>query len=108
MGVTLTAVAVLLGIAVSAVALQGRAIASRVIYTACLAASLTILTGAAQYLLSLTATPQLASLPIGLPWVGVRLRVDQLTAFFQVVVNLGASAASLFAIGYGQHEHAPG
>jgi formate hydrogenlyase subunit 3/multisubunit Na+/H+ antiporter MnhD subunit len=30
-----------------------------------------------------------------------------LAAFFLAVVNLGGAAASLFAIGYGQHEHAP-
>ena len=106
--VILAAIAVLLGTAVAAIALQGRALASRVTYAICLAASLTILTSAVQYLLSQTSAPQLASLPLGLPWVGARLRVDQLTAFFQVVINLGAGAASLFAIGYGQHEHAPG
>ena len=30
------------------------------------------------------------------------------TSFFQIVINLGAAAASLFALGYGQHEEAPG
>ena len=29
------------------------------------------------------------------------------SAFFLAVVNLGAAAASLFALGYGRHEHAP-
>jgi len=40
-------------------------------------------------------------------WLGAHFRIDALTAFFLVVVNLGAAAASLFAIGYGQHEHSP-
>src|SRR5205085_980829 len=43
----------------------------------------------------------------GLPWLGAHFRIDALAAFFLVVVNLGGAAASLFAVGYGQHEHAP-
>jgi hydrogenase-4 component B len=46
-------------------------------------------------------------LPIGLPWVGAHFRLDLLSAFFIGVVNLGAAAASLFALGYGTHESAP-
>ena len=46
-------------------------------------------------------------LPLGLPWVGARFRMDALSAFFVVVVDLGAAAASLFALGYGPHERAP-
>ena len=40
-------------------------------------------------------------LPLGLPWIGARFRVDALSAFFLVVVNLGAAAASLYGLGYG-------
>jgi formate hydrogenlyase subunit 3/multisubunit Na+/H+ antiporter MnhD subunit len=47
------------------------------------------------------------SLPFGIPWIGVHLRLDPLAAFFLVVVNLGGAAASLYAIGYGRHEQAP-
>jgi len=47
-------------------------------------------------------------LPIGLPNVGMRLRIDALSAFFLVVVNLGAAISSLFAMGYGVHEKRPG
>ena len=46
-------------------------------------------------------------LPLGLPWVGARFHVDALSAFFLVVVNLAAAAASLYALGYGRHEHDP-
>jgi hydrogenase-4 component B len=46
-------------------------------------------------------------LPIGLPWLGAHFRLDTLSAFFLVVVNLGAAAASLYALGYGRHEMAP-
>ncbi len=52
----------------------------------------------------LTAT---TTLPLGLPWLGAHFRIDALAAFFLVVVNLGGGAASLFALGYGRHEHAP-
>ena len=47
------------------------------------------------------------SLPLGLPWIGAHFRVDSLSAFFLVVVNLGAAGASIYAIGYGRHETAP-
>src|SRR5690606_33577753 len=49
-----------------------------------------------------------ARLPIGLPWIGANFRIDALAALFLVVINLGSAAASLFALGYGQHETAPG
>jgi formate hydrogenlyase subunit 3/multisubunit Na+/H+ antiporter MnhD subunit len=48
-----------------------------------------------------------ANLPLGIPWLGAHLRLDALSAFFLLVINLGAAAASLFAIGYGRHEHEP-
>ena len=51
-------------------------------------------------------TPE-ATLPLGLPWLGAHFRMDPLSAFFLVVVNVGGVAASLFALGYGRHEHAP-
>src|SRR5271166_7167826 len=46
-------------------------------------------------------------LPLGLPWIGARFRVDALSAFFLVIVNLGGAAASLYGLGYGRSEHAP-
>ena len=46
-------------------------------------------------------------LPLGLPWLGAHFRVDTLSAFFLVVVNLGGAAASVYALGYGRHEQAP-
>lgn len=48
-----------------------------------------------------------ARLPIGLPWTGASFHVDPLSAFFLVVVNLGAAAASLYGLGYGRHEASP-
>jgi formate hydrogenlyase subunit 3/multisubunit Na+/H+ antiporter MnhD subunit len=35
------------------------------------------------------------------PWLGAHFRIDALSAFFLVVVDLGAMSASLFALGYG-------
>lgn len=52
-------------------------------------------------------TPTTLVLPLGLPWLGAHLRLDALAAFFLIVVNLGGAVASLFALGYGQHERAP-
>ncbi len=46
-------------------------------------------------------------LPLGLPWIGARFRVDALSAFFLVVVNLGGAAASLYGLGEARHEHSP-
>lgn len=53
------------------------------------------------------ATPITLALPIGLPWLGAHFRLDALSAFFLIVVNLGGVATSLFALGYGQHEKSP-
>ncbi|WP_022720728.1 hydrogenase 4 subunit B [Rhodopseudomonas sp. B29] len=46
-------------------------------------------------------------LPLGLPWLGSHFSLDPLSAFFLVVVDLGGALASLYALGYGRHEHAP-
>jgi formate hydrogenlyase subunit 3/multisubunit Na+/H+ antiporter MnhD subunit len=47
------------------------------------------------------------SLPLGLPWLGAHFRLDALSAFFIIVVNIGGATASLFAIGYGERESSP-
>ncbi|MCP5365186.1 MAG: hydrogenase 4 subunit B [Hyphomicrobiales bacterium] len=47
------------------------------------------------------------TLPMGLPWLGAHFRIDALAAFFLVVLNLGAAAASLYGLGYGRHEKTP-
>jgi formate hydrogenlyase subunit 3/multisubunit Na+/H+ antiporter MnhD subunit len=60
------------------------------------------------HLLDPAAAPSTAWLPLGLPWQGALFRLDALSAFFAFVVGLGGAAASLFALGYGRHEHAPG
>ncbi|MBS1221659.1 MAG: hyfB, partial [Proteobacteria bacterium] len=80
---------------------------SRRIYSVTLALCVILLVLAFAHLLTAPA-PATLVLPLGLPWLGAHFRLDALSAFFLVVVNLGGAVASLFALGYGQHEHAPG
>ncbi len=58
-------------------------------------------------LASFAAPPTTLVLPLGLPWLGWNFRLDPLSAFFLFVVDLGAAASSLFAVGYGRHEAEP-
>ena len=107
-GMALWGVAVLLGAAVLGALAQRAAVAARLIYGLCLVACLGILAAAGYHLLLAASTPQALRLPIGLPWTGAHFRLDALAAFFLVVVSLGGAGASLFGMGYGQHEQAPG
>lgn len=56
---------------------------------------------------ALTAPVAHLVLPIGLPWIGLQLRVDALAGFFLALIGLGGAGASLFALGYARHEHHP-
>ena len=42
------------------------------------------------------------SLPMGLPTVGLRFRLDALSAFFGAIVNLGLVSSSLYGLGLGR------
>jgi len=57
--------------------------------------------------LAASADPVGLILPIGLPWLGAHFRIDGLSAFFLLLLGIGGAAASLYAIGYGRHEHEP-
>jgi formate hydrogenlyase subunit 3/multisubunit Na+/H+ antiporter MnhD subunit len=105
--VALWSVAALLGIAVLAVLISRLRAAGTLIYAACLGVSLTVLAAVGMHLLGTSAPPMLR-LPIGLPWIGANFRIDALAALFLVMINMGCAAASLFALGYGRHETAPG
>src|ERR1051326_1299341 len=99
--------AALIAVAALAVVLGRAPGASSAIYGASLAASLLLLAGA---LCRRVPGPALVSplgLPIGLPGLGAHLRLDALAAFFLVVVNLGGSAASLYALSSGSRETSP-
>ena len=101
-------VAGLLATALLAIGLGRSGNATRVIYglTALISAA-ALLTALVQLLGASHGSATLA-LPLGLPWVGANFRLDMLSAFFLVVVNLGGGLASLFGLGYGAHETAPG
>ncbi len=103
---TLYGVAALMTLAPIAVFFGGSARANGITYGASLIVSLTLCTMA---LLTLVghASGSSVTLPFGLPWLGAHFRIDALSAFFLVVVNLGGATASLFAIGYGRHEDTP-
>jgi len=98
--------AVLFGLSVLSVTV-GRRLATPLVYGGCLLVCLAGLAIALGHLLGATGGDSTAILPLGLPWVGARFRLDALASVFLVVVNLGAAAASLYAIGYGRHEPEP-
>ncbi len=106
--VALCSVSAFLGLPLLVAAGMRWSAATRPIYGACFVVCLVILVVALTQLLSAGSTVSALSLPLGLPWVGAHFRIDALAAFFLAVVNLGGASASLFAIGYGMHEEAPG
>jgi hydrogenase-4 component B len=105
--IVLVCAAVLLALAPLAVALARSTAATQFVYGVSVVASAISLVAALTHLLG-AAAPETVVLPVGVPWLGAHLRLDALSAFFLVVIDLGAMSASLFALGYGQHETAPG
>ena len=105
--VAICSVLALLGLPLLAAAVMRRSAAPHLIYGACLVICLVVFAVALRQLESANSVVSSLRLPLGLPWIGAHFRIDSLTAFFLVIVNLGAAAASLFAIGYGQHESSP-
>src|SRR5947209_1437252 len=102
----LACAAVLISTAALAVVVADEARAGLIVYGVCLIASLALFSIALLALLGVSDRASAATLPLGIPWLGAHFRLDALSAFFLSVVNLGAAAASLFAIGYGRHETA--
>ena len=105
--IVLACAAALLALAAVAIATGTAVATARMIYGGCMIAAGVSLAAALLHLLD-AAGPESLALPLGIPWLGAHLRLDALSAFFLIVVDLGALAASLFAIGYGAHESAPG
>ncbi len=99
--------AVLIATAALAVFLDDAARARHLVYGMCLIVSLVLLAIALFALFGIYVGPPATVLPLGIPWLGAHFSLDALSAFFLAVINLGAAAASLFALGYGRHEHAP-
>lgn len=106
MTAALLSVAVLLALSIFAVSWARAQWAAGIVYATSLAASLVLLIAAADHLL-FSRAPVSLTLPLGLPWLGAHFRIDFLGAFFLVVIDLGAAAASVFALGYGRHETEP-
>src|SRR5688572_17918259 len=82
--------------------------ATTLVYGVSLAATLVGLVTACGSLLTPASLGDALILPVGLPWLGAHFRLDALSAFFLVVINLGGAGASLFGLGYGRHEESPG
>jgi formate hydrogenlyase subunit 3/multisubunit Na+/H+ antiporter MnhD subunit len=106
--VLLWCVAILLAAGAAGLALTRRRGASALVYGVSLGVSMVALVVAGAALLSPASLGTRMTLPLGVPWLGAHFRLDALSAFFLVVINLGGAAASLFALGYGRHEETPG
>lgn len=107
-GLLLGCIAVLLATAILAIGLGRSGRATQVIYGVTAAISAVALVAALTQLLDALHDSSTLTLPLGLPWIGANFRLDMLSAFFLVVVNLGGGVASLFGLGYGTHETTPG
>jgi hydrogenase-4 component B len=104
--VALACAAALLALGPFAVIIGRFPAATHLVYGASMVVAAISLIAAAAQLLG-AAEPWRLALPLGVPWLGAHFRLDALSAFFLVVVDLGAVSASLFALGYGEHEEAP-
>jgi hydrogenase-4 component B len=104
--IVLACVAALLALGVLAVIIGRSKVATRIVYGGSLLITTISLAAALTHLLAATA-PFHTTLPLGVPWLGAHFRLDALSAFFLAVVDLGAASASLFALGYGEHERTP-
>jgi formate hydrogenlyase subunit 3/multisubunit Na+/H+ antiporter MnhD subunit len=100
----LVCIAALLFLSVAGAFLATRPSGRTIVYGGSLVVSIASLLLA---LVSFGAAPETVILPIGLPWTGAHFHVDPLAAFFLAVVGLGSAGASLYALGYGRHEHEP-
>jgi formate hydrogenlyase subunit 3/multisubunit Na+/H+ antiporter MnhD subunit len=101
------AILALLGAALLALILSRRPVATSLTYGLALALSVVALANAGVALITGPAATSSVTLPLGLPWLGMRFHLDVLAAFFLVVVNLGGAVASLYGLGYGRHESSP-
>lgn len=100
-------VAGLIATAVLAVVIARSKLATPAVYTLSLIICAAACAGALGRLVGGSNGAVETVLPVGLPWLGAHFKLDALSAFFLVVVDLGGAVASLYALGYGRHEHAP-
>lgn len=71
-------------------------------FAACLVSA-----GAALLSFGNSGAAETLTFPLGLPWLGGHLRLDLLSAYFLLVVNLLGAAASFYGWQYGRHEAEP-
>jgi hydrogenase-4 component B len=102
--ITLGCVLLLLCLAVTGACVARAPSGRGIVYGGSLGISLLSLLAA---LVSLGTETSQVVLPLGIPWIGAHFRLDPLAAFFLIVVGLGSAGASLYALGYGRHEHEP-
>ena len=105
--VLLSCCGVLLATSVAALVGARRSAATSFVYAIAFVTTTVALITACSALLTEAAAPDSVTLPIGLPWLGAHFRLDTLSALFLVITNLGSAMASLYGLGYGQHEEAP-
>ncbi|HYR33920.1 MAG TPA: hydrogenase 4 subunit B [Burkholderiales bacterium] len=101
-------IATLLATGMAGLALARRRPATALVYAVAFGATVTAMVAAGASLLVPAWLGEKLVLPVGLPWLGAHFRLDALSAFFLLVVNLGGATASLFGLGYGRHEESPG
>ncbi|MGC8469968.1 MAG: proton-conducting transporter membrane subunit, partial [Acetobacteraceae bacterium] len=98
----------LIGLGIAGGVLARRQVGRIVVYGGSLALALVaLITAIGRITLGVTPRPSLV-LPLGLPGIGMHFAMDDLSAVFLAIVDLGAAAASLYALGYGRHEREPG
>ncbi|CAB1276282.1 hydrogenase 4 subunit B [Candidatus Nitrosacidococcus tergens] len=102
--VILVCIVGLLGIAPLLFTFIRHNIATTIVYSACFIISLVLCISA---VLSINQVPSRIILPIGLPWLGMHFYLDSLACVFLAIINFGAASASLYTLGYGQHETEP-
>ncbi|HYM99446.1 MAG TPA: hydrogenase 4 subunit B, partial [Aestuariivirgaceae bacterium] len=76
------------------------------VYPICIAAAAALCVIDASVLFG--AGEETIHLPLGLPSVGVRLRLDALSAYFGLIVNVGVVAASLYGLGFNRRHELSG
>ena len=106
--ILLACTAVLLASSAIAVAGARRSYITFVVYSLAFVVGVAALAVACSVLVTSPGSAETMRLPIGLPWLGAHFRLDALSALFLVVINLGSLTSSLYGLGYGRHEEAPG
>jgi formate hydrogenlyase subunit 3/multisubunit Na+/H+ antiporter MnhD subunit len=100
--VALWGVVAFLAVGILAVFRAESPVVARLVYGLCLGLAILLLLAAGVALAGGEGGERV--LPLGLPWIGVHVGLDPLSAFFMAVVDLGAAGASLYALGHGTHE----